>query len=129
MRQDRLKVPKPLHQRHRRLLANPFHPRDVVSRITHQGHNVDQLCWGDTKSGPHCCGVGPPVTHRVPQPHPWAHQLHQILVARHHHALHLLRRYVGCQRGDDVVRFNSGDGQSVQAKPADDAVNQGDLWY
>ena len=110
-----------------RLGADARHPRDVVRGVAGQAHHIHHLRRIDTHLLFDGGKVGARLLHRVPDARPFGDQLHEVLVAGHHHDRKTFLLQTPRQRADEVVGLVAGHLENRQAVAGRDLLDVGDL--
>ena len=112
------------------LLANALHTRHVVRRITHQREIVNHAVGRHTEPIVRVLNAHPLLFHtgrttatRIQQPHAGAHELLEILVARHDHDVVTGVHPFTCERANHVVGFEAGDREHRNAVGREQLMN------
>ena len=102
------------------LLADTRHAGDVIGAVPHQRQHIANLVRADSPFLPHLVGSHPIVfltaARRTEQPHAFAHQLQQVLVARHEGNVESVGITPMCEGAHDVVGLESGLFEDRQAQ-------------
>src|SRR5579859_6462263 len=109
------------------LLTDAGDALDVVDRVAHQGHDVDQRTRFDPKAIAYFARPRTAVTHGVPQRDVRTDELHEVLVAGDDDDVELVACPAYRQRADDVVGLVAVDDDAVDAEGANRAMDVRDL--
>ena len=110
-----------------RLGADARHPRNVVRGVAGETHHIHHLRRIDTQLLFDGGQVGARLLHRVPDARPFGDQLHEVLVAGHHHDRKSFLLQAPRQRADEVVGLVSGHLENRQAVAGRDLLDVGNL--
>ena len=110
------------------LVADAGHPFDVVDRVAHQGHHVDDLLRRDAEFLLHAAGVVPGAfVARIEDADAAADELKEVLVHRDDRDVESRRRRLDRQRADDVVGLVALGGEDRNAERFAGGVHHLDL--
>jgi hypothetical protein len=126
-REHVLEIAEGLDERDGGLLADAGDAGNVVDRVAHQRHDIDDAIGRHTELGLDGSGIRPAIAHRVPQLNVGADELHQVLVAGDDDDIESRVLIRLDHAGDDVIGLDSRHADLSQPQRRDHAVDPRNL--